>query len=113
MCIRDRSLIKKLEKIERIEIDNDDVSKFNIRFVQSVIPGKVIFEAKNLGKSYGKKQVFDKVDFFVERGSRIALLGQNGQGKTTLAKILAGEIKDYSGAVSYTHLDVYKRQGLS
>lgn len=92
-----QSLIKKLEKIERIEIDNEDVSKFNIRFVQSVVPGKVIFEAENLGKSYGNKQVFDEVDFFVERGDRIALLGQNGQGKTTLAKILTGQIKDFSG----------------
>ncbi len=98
-----QSLIKKLEKIERIEIDNEDVSKFNIRFVQSIIPGKVIFEAKNLGKSYGNKQVFDKVDFFVERGDRIALLGQNGQGKTTLAKILAGEINDYSGEWNLGH----------
>ncbi len=98
-----QSLIKKLDKIERIEIDNEDVSKFNIRFVQSIVPGKVIFEAKNLGKSYGNKQVFDKVDFFVERGDRIALLGQNGQGKTTLAKILAGEIKDYSGEWELGH----------
>ncbi len=98
-----QSLIKKLDKIERIEIDNEDVSKFNIRFVQSVVPGKVIFEAKNLGKSYGHKQVFDKVDFFVERGDRIALLGQNGQGKTTLAKILSGEIKDYSGEWNLGH----------
>lgn len=98
-----QSLIKKLEKIDRIEIDNEDVSKFNIRFVQSVVPGKVIFEAKNLGKSYGNKQVFDKVDFFVERGDRIALLGQNGQGKTTLAKILSGEIKDYSGEWNLGH----------
>lgn len=98
-----QSLIKKLEKIDRIEIDNEDVSKFNIRFVQSVIPGKVIFEAKTLGKSYGNKQVFDKVDFFVERGDRIALLGQNGQGKTTLAKILSGEIKDYSGEWNLGH----------
>ncbi len=92
-----QSLIKKLDKIERIEVENEDVSKFNIRFVQSVVPGKVIFEAENLGKSYGEKQVFDQVDFFIERGDRIALLGQNGQGKTTLAKILAGEIRDYSG----------------
>ncbi|WP_124642378.1 ABC-F family ATP-binding cassette domain-containing protein [Amniculibacterium aquaticum] len=92
-----QSLIKKLDKIERIELDNEDVSKFNIRFVQSQVPGKVIFEAENLGKAYGKKQIFDGVDFFVERGDRIALLGQNGQGKTTLAKILSGEIKDYSG----------------
>lgn len=98
-----QSLIKKLEKIERIEVENDDVSKFNIRFVQSVTPGKVIFEAQNLGKKYGNNQVFDKVDFFVQRGDRIALLGQNGQGKTTLAKILAGEIKDYSGEWNLGH----------
>lgn len=98
-----QSLIKKLEKIERIEVENEDVSKFNIRFVQSVVPGKVIFEAENLGKSYGHKKVFDDVDFFVERGDRIALLGQNGQGKTTLAKILAGEIKDYSGNWNLGH----------
>ena len=98
-----QSLIKKLEKIERIEVENDDVSKFNIRFVQSVTPGKVIFEAQNLGKKYGNNQVFDKVDFFVQRGDRIALLGQNGQGKTTLAKILAGEIKDYTGEWNLGH----------
>ena len=98
-----QSLIKKLDKIERIELDNEDVSKFNIRFQQSVVPGKVIFEAENLGKSYGDKQVFDHVDFFVERGDRIALLGQNGQGKTTLAKILTGQIKDYSGEWNLGH----------
>lgn len=98
-----QSLIKKLEKIERIEVENEDVSKFNIRFVQSVVPGKVIFEAQNLGKKYGNNQVFDHVDFFVQRGDRIALLGQNGQGKTTLAKILAGEIKDYSGEWNLGH----------
>ncbi|WP_312822175.1 ATP-binding cassette domain-containing protein [Epilithonimonas sp.] len=98
-----QSLIKKLEKIERIEIDNEDVSKFNIRFQPSVTPGKVIFEAKNLGKAYGNKQIFDNVDFIVERGARISLLGQNGQGKTTLAKILAGDIKDYSGEWNLGH----------
>lgn len=98
-----QSLIKKLEKIDRIEVDNEDVSKFNIRFVQSIVPGKVIFEAENLGKAYGNKKVFDNVDFFVQRGDRIALLGQNGQGKTTLAKILAGEIKDYTGTWNLGH----------
>ncbi|QOR74519.1 ABC-F family ATP-binding cassette domain-containing protein [Cruoricaptor ignavus] len=98
-----QSLIKKLEKIERIELDNEDVSKFNIRFVQSIVPGKVIFKAENLGKSYGEKLVFDGVDFFVERGDRIALLGQNGQGKTTLAKILAGVTKDFSGNLEDGH----------
>ncbi len=98
-----QSLIKKLDKLERIEVDTDDVSKFNIRFQPAVTPGKVIFEAKNLGKAYGNKQVFDEVDFFIERGQRIALLGQNGQGKTTIAKILSGEIKDYTGEWNLGH----------
>jgi len=98
-----QSLIKKLEKIERIEIDNEDVSKFNIRFQPSITPGKVIFEAENLGKAYGDKQVFDHVNFFVQRGEKIALLGQNGQGKTTLAKILAGVTKDYTGNWTLGH----------
>ena len=98
-----QSLIKKLEKIERIEIDNEDVSKFNIRFQPSVTPGKVIFEAENLGKAYGDKQVFDHVNFFVQRGEKIALLGQNGQGKTTLAKILVGVTKDYTGSWTLGH----------
>ena len=98
-----QTLIKKLEKIERIELDNEDVSKFNIRFQQSIVPGKVIFEAENLGKKYGDKQIFDHIDFFVNRGQKIALLGQNGQGKTTLAKILAGEIKDYTGTWTLGH----------
>lgn len=98
-----QSLIKKLDKIERIELDNEDVSKFNIRFVQSQVPGKVIFEAENLGKAYDNKKVFDDVDFFIERGDRIALLGQNGQGKTTLAKILTGEIKDHTGTWTLGH----------
>ncbi|QOW11417.1 ABC-F family ATP-binding cassette domain-containing protein [Kaistella flava (ex Peng et al. 2021)] len=98
-----QSLIKKLDKLERIEVDTDDVSKFNIRFQPAVTPGKVVFEAKNLGKAYGNKQVFDEVDFFIERGQRIALLGQNGQGKTTIAKILSGEITDYSGEWNLGH----------
>lgn len=98
-----QSLIKKLDKIERIELDNEDVSKFNIRFVQSVVPGKVVFEAEKLGKAFGKKQIFDDVDFFIQRGDRIALLGQNGQGKTTLAKILSGEIQDHTGSWTLGH----------
>ena len=98
-----QSLIKKLDKLERIEVDTDDVSKFNIRFQPAVTPGKVVFEARNLGKAYGEKQIFDKVDFFIERGQRIALLGQNGHGKTTLAKILAGEITDTTGEWNLGH----------
>ena len=87
-----QSLIKKLDKVERIEVDNDDNAVMNIRFQISKEPGKIVVEAENLSKSYGKKHVLENVDLLIERNSKIAFVGQNGQGKSTLAKILVGEI---------------------
>jgi ATP-binding cassette subfamily F protein 3 len=87
-----QSLIKKLDKVERIEVDQDDIATMNIRFTVSKDPGKIIFEAENLAKNYGEKQVLQDVDLLIERNSRIAFVGQNGQGKSTLAKMMVGEI---------------------
>lgn len=87
-----QSLIKKLDKVERIEVDQDDIATMNIRFAISRDPGKIIFEAENLAKSYGDKKVLENVDLLIERNSRIAFVGQNGQGKSTLAKMMVGEI---------------------
>ena len=87
-----QSLIKKLDKVERIEVDQDDIATMNIRFSISKDPGKIIFEAENLAKNYGEKQVLENVDLLIERNSRIAFVGQNGQGKSTLAKMMVGEI---------------------
>ena len=87
-----QSLIKKLDKVERIEVDNDDNAVMNIRFQASKDPGKIIVEAENLSKSYGDNHVLENVDLLIERNSKIAFVGQNGQGKSTLAKILVGEI---------------------
>ena len=87
-----QSLIKKLDKVERIEVDQDENATMNIRFSISKDPGKIIFEAENLAKSYGEKQVLENVDLLIERNSRIAFVGQNGQGKSTLAKMMVGEI---------------------
>jgi ATP-binding cassette subfamily F protein 3 len=87
-----QSLIKKLDKVELIEVDNDDNAVMNIRFQVSKDPGKVVFEAENLSKSYGNKHVLESVDLLIERNSKIAFVGQNGQGKSTLAKIMVGEI---------------------
>ena len=87
-----QSLIKKLDKVERIEVDQDENATMNIRFSISKDPGKIIFEAENLAKSYGDKQVLQNVDLLIERNSRIAFVGQNGQGKSTLAKMMVGEI---------------------
>ncbi len=97
-----QSLIKKLDKIERIEVDEEDNAVMNVRFPVSVQPGKVVVEGQGIGKSYGEKLVFKDVNVMVERGSKIAFVGQNGQGKTTLAKIIVGEL-DYSGALKLGH----------
>lgn len=87
-----QSLIKKLEKVERIEVDQDDNAVMNVRFSVSKEPGKIIVEAENLSKSYGDKKVLENVDLLIERNSKIAFVGQNGQGKSTLAKMMVGEI---------------------
>ena len=83
-----QSLIKQLDKVERIEVDADDNAAMNIRFAISKEPGKVVVEAKNMSKSYGDKHVLDNVNLLIERNSRIAFVGQNGQGKSTLAKMM-------------------------
>ncbi|HMC00463.1 MAG TPA: ATP-binding cassette domain-containing protein, partial [Flavobacteriaceae bacterium] len=88
-----QSLIKKLDRIERIEVDEDDNSVMTLNFPVSVTPGKVVIEAENISKNYGEKQVLKHINLFVDRDSKIAFVGQNGQGKSTLAKILVGEIK--------------------
>ncbi|CAM1360828.1 Probably involved in regulation of translation initiation [Tenacibaculum litoreum] len=87
-----QSLIKKLDKVERIEVDQDDNAVMNVRFAISKEPGKIIVEAENLSKSYGEKEVLKDVNLLIERNSRIAFVGQNGQGKSTLAKMMVGEI---------------------
>ena len=87
-----QSLMKQLDKVERIEVDQDDNATMNIRFAVSKDPGKIIIEAENLSKSYGDKHVLENVDLLIERNSRIAFVGQNGQGKSTLAKMLVGDI---------------------
>lgn len=97
-----QSLIKKLDKIDRIEIENDDVTKMSIRFVDAVQPGKVIFELDNVGVAFGDNQVFDNVSLYINRGEKVAFVGQNGQGKTTLSRCIVGE-QAYSGTIKPGH----------
>jgi len=97
-----QSLIKKLDKIDRIEVDEDDNSVMSLRFPVSVTPGKVILTAENVSKSYGENKVLQNVNLLVERDAKIAFVGQNGQGKSTLAKIIVGEIP-YSGKLTLGH----------
>lgn len=97
-----QSLIKKLEKIERIEVDEDDNSVMTLNFPVSVTPGKVVVEAHTVSKQYGDLSVLKNIDLLIERDSKTAFVGQNGQGKSTLAKIIVGELK-HEGQVKLGH----------
>ena len=88
-----QSLIKKLDKIERIEVDEDDNSVMTLKFPVSITPGKVVVEATQICKDYGDLKVLQNIDLMVNRGSKIAFVGQNGQGKSTLAKIIVGDLQ--------------------
>lgn len=97
-----QSLIKKLDKIDRIEVDEDDNSVMNLKFPVSVVPGKVVVEAHHISKSYGHKTVLKNIDLLIERDSKTAFVGQNGQGKSTLAKIIVEEL-DHKGELKLGH----------
>ena len=97
-----QSLMKQLDKVELIEVDQDDNQAMNIRFAISKEPGKIIIEAEKLSKSYGDKHVLENVDLLIERNSKIAFVGQNGQGKSTLAKMMVGEIP-FTGHLKLGH----------
>jgi ATP-binding cassette subfamily F protein 3 len=97
-----QSLIKKMDKIERIEVDPEETQTFSIHFPLSKQPGKVVVEAEGIGKAYGQNQVLKGVDLLIERGSKIAFVGQNGQGKTTLAKIIVNTL-EHQGTLKLGH----------
>ena len=94
-----QSLMKKLDKIDRIELDVEDNRAMKLSFPVSKQPGKMIIEAEGIKKAYGEKMVLQGVDFEIARGTKTAFVGQNGQGKSTLAKIIVNEI-DYEGSCS-------------
>jgi ATP-binding cassette subfamily F protein 3 len=98
-----QSLIKKLDKIDRIEVDEDDNSVMKLRFPISVTPGKVVLEIDGVSKSYGDNQVLSEIDLLIERNSKTAFVGQNGQGKSTLAKIIVSELEASNGKVKLGH----------
>ena len=97
-----QSLIKKLDKIDRIEIEPEESKKIKFEFSISHQPGKIILEAKDISKSFADKHVLNSVNINIERGEKIAFVGQNGQGKSTLAKILVGELES-EGKVRLGH----------
>jgi len=86
-----QSLIKQLDKVERIAVDGEDNAVMKVCFPVSKDPGKVVVEAQRVSKNYGDKQILSDVNLMIERGSKTAFVGQNGQGKSTLAKMMVGE----------------------
>jgi ATP-binding cassette subfamily F protein 3 len=97
-----QSLIKKLDKIERVEVDEDDNSVMTLNFPVSITPGKVVIEALNVSKNYDDLQVLNDVNLTISRDTKTAFVGQNGQGKSTLAKIIVGELK-HNGNLNLGH----------
>lgn len=97
-----QSLIKKLDKVERIEVDEDDNSVMNISFPVSQVPGRVVIEAEKVTKAYGDKTILKDISLLVERGSKIAFVGQNGQGKSTFIKAIVNEF-EYQGNIKLGH----------
>ncbi len=94
-----QSRVKQLERLDRIEIDEEDLSALNLKFPPAPRSGQIVAEIKEVGKSFGPKRVFSGANFTIEKGDKIALVGRNGEGKTTLARILIGELEPSEGSV--------------
>ena len=95
-----QTLIKKLSKLELIEVDEDDVGKMNLKFPPAPHSGKVTFKMKNISKSYNSNLVLENINLEINKGEKIAFVGKNGEGKSTLAKIIVNEI-EYEGMTHY------------
>jgi ATP-binding cassette subfamily F protein 3 len=94
-----QSLIKKLERTEIIEIESEDNSAMRFHFPEGRRTGDIVLKVQNVSKSYGEKKVLEKVNFALHRGEKIAFIGKNGMGKTTLASIIAGDVPPTFGQI--------------
>ncbi len=101
-AVQVQSKIKQLNKVERLEVDEEDKSAINLRFPPAPRSGTIVAEAEGLSKNYGSLNVLNKIDFKISRGEKVAFVGRNGEGKTTFSKIIIGEL-DYSGNLKTGH----------
>lgn len=98
-----QSRIKQLEKIERIEVEEEDLATLNIKFPPAPRSGQIVVEAKDAAKSFGDKKIFSGATFTIERGEKVAFVGRNGEGKTTFARLVIGELEPTAGLVRIGH----------
>jgi ATP-binding cassette subfamily F protein 3 len=101
-AVQVQSRIKQLERLDRLEVDEEDVSALNLKFAPAPRSGNVVVEVKEAGKAYGSKKILENIDFFLERGEKVAFVGRNGEGKTTLTKMIVGDI-DHTGHIKVGH----------
>ena len=94
-----QSRIKQLERLERIEVEEEDLATLNIKFPPAPRSGQIVAEVKEVGKAFGAKRIFSDFTFTLERGQKIALVGRNGEGKTTMARMLLGELEQSEGTI--------------
>ena len=97
-----QSRVKQLEKMDVVQIDDQDKSAIHFKFPPAPHSGKVTLELNNVSKSYGEKQILNNINLLIPRGEKIAFVGRNGEGKSTLSKIIAG-VLDYEGEVKLGH----------
>ena len=101
-AVQVQSKIKQLDKIERIKVDEEDTGVINLRFPPAPRSGSVVVEAENLSKSYGSLNVLNKINITITRGEKVAFVGRNGEGKTTLSRIIIGDL-DHEGSLKPGH----------
>ena len=94
-----QSRIKQLERLERLEVEEEDLATLNIKFPPAPRSGQVVAEIRDAGMSFGSKHVFSGANFTITKGDRIALVGRNGEGKTTLARMLVGQLTPTEGSI--------------
>ena len=97
-----QSRIKQLERLDRLEIEEEDLATLNIKFPPAPRSGQIVAEISEAGMSFGEKHVFSGANFVIEKGDRIALVGRNGEGKSTLVKCIMNEIP-YGGTLKIGH----------
>jgi len=101
-AVQVQSRVKQLSKLDRIEVEQEDTLTMNLRFPPAKRTGRIVVEAEGLGKSYGDHQVLEDINLIIQRGEKVAFVGRNGEGKTTLSRIIKGEL-DHTGSMIIGH----------